>query len=104
MRIKNNSVRIEGLHYEIAVRLEAVDLLTQKLCHTQLVITSGNDGKHMIDSLHYQDRAIDIRSWYIPPWNSTAYMAGLHDVFPNVLFDIVVESDHIHIELDPQDV
>ena len=101
MRTKNSRVNISNLCAEIASRLPRLDEFTKKLCHTQLVITSGNDGEHQADSMHYRDRAIDIRSWYVLPWKRNEYMNGLCEIFPYDKFDVIDESDHYHIEYDP---
>lgn len=65
------------------------------------VITSGNDGVHRDGSFHYTGDALDFRRW-------DADRAG---VLPAVLtglryylgddYDVILESDHIHIEFDP---
>ena len=66
------------------------------------VITSVLDGKHaQAHSLHYSGNAFDIRTRNIPT-------KGMIDQIVNEIrnrltkdFDIVLESDHIHIEYQP---
>jgi hypothetical protein len=63
------------------------------------VITAGNDGKHITDSLHYSGAAIDVRTREL----SEIQVQDLCDSLRNDLdnqFDIIIESDHIHIEYD----
>lgn len=65
------------------------------------VVTALSDGKHMDKSLHYRGYAADLRSRDIPPGDvPTLILEISKQVGP--AFDIVQESDHIHIEYDPQ--
>ena len=69
---------------------------------TELVITSCNDGTHSLMSLHYSGNAIDIRIKNLPD-NITGQM--VRDEIKerlNMDFDVVLESDHIHIEYQPR--
>ena len=64
-----------------------------------MTITSGNDGLHMKGSKHYTNEAIDIR---------IRDMVNRHRTFRDIQrdlgkdYDVVLESDHIHIEYDPK--
>ncbi|MBA7610716.1 hypothetical protein ES703_17928 [subsurface metagenome] len=64
----------------------------------ELVIISTYEGDHSPSSLHYCNDAIDVR---FPRQQNK-------DLFKNLArelgkkFDVVVESDHIHIEYDPK--
>jgi len=63
-------------------------------------LTSGDDGQHMKTSLHYKGLAIDIG------------IIGLYDGGQQITakikerlgaqFDVVLESNHIHVEFDPK--
>lgn len=69
---------------------------------TELVVTSTLEGKHMEGSLHYQGLAVDIRikdvekpeEWAVAI--KTALNSQDHE------FDVLLETDHIHIEYDPK--
>lgn len=65
-------------------------------------ITSASDGTHGPTSLHYQGLALDLRTRHVPP----DALAPLHADLASALgeqFDVVLESDHLHVEFDPKD-
>ncbi len=65
------------------------------------VITSGRDSKHGDGSLHYLGHALDLRIR-----NMTAkQVVEAHIQLANRLgaqYDVVLESNHIHVEFDPK--
>jgi hypothetical protein len=66
----------------------------------ECVITSGNDGKHSAESLHYKGRALDFRTWHIHP-ESLVKMAADIRAKLGLHYDVIIEHDHLHIEHDP---
>jgi hypothetical protein len=62
-------------------------------------ITSGNDGVHMDHSLHYDGLAIDIRTNTMTDYQKNLCISYLRERLDGC-FDIILESDHIHIEYD----
>lgn len=78
-----------------------------KVFGVEMVITSANDGKHKVDSLHYLNKALDIRTKHLPD-NKTKL--ELKNFLQNKLgkdYDVILESlggiqEHIHIEYDPK--
>jgi hypothetical protein len=63
------------------------------------VITSITDGQHKPGSLHHTGRAIDLRL----PVNTAMIgpiVATLRSRLPG--YDVVPESDHVHVEYDPK--
>lgn len=64
------------------------------------VITSGVDGRHMPESLHYKGLAFDFRTRHVPQGDLAALTAHLSDALGGN-FDVVLESDHVHVEFDP---
>lgn len=64
------------------------------------VITSGTDGRHRADSLHYSGNALDLRIRHIPPEDRVALTASLASSLGEE-FDVILEADHIHVEFDP---
>lgn len=61
------------------------------------VITSTYEGNHSPASLHYIDLAYDVR---MPPPNKLHIFDILREDLDDN-FDLVLKSDHIHIEYDP---
>lgn len=98
-------VILNGPHlYPDIVRMINVARATApKLSDNTLWITSANDSKHMDGSLHYKNRAFDIRIWNVE--------GGIDEVKRWVVkmqtclnddYDVVLEKDHIHQEFDPE--
>jgi hypothetical protein len=79
-----------------------------------LTITAGCEGEagdkvHHYMSLHYPEnspsgfgRAIDIRTWDVGMEHVKEKFLEAARILLGKDFDVVVESDHIHIELDPK--
>jgi hypothetical protein len=65
-------------------------------------ITSLTDGTHGPKSLHYKGRAFDLRTKDLKP-NATPHgMAMKLRAALGGSYDVVVESDHLHIEYQPK--
>jgi hypothetical protein len=70
-----------------------------------VVVTSGNDGKHMKGSLHYKDAALDVRTGHTwePPLMTADEATMIRDDLSERLgpsYDVVLEKDHLHLEHD----
>ena len=99
MKLKNNNVRIENL---IPIMKKSLPII-EKACKEvegyeyEMTITSGNDGTHKKNSLHYINRAIDIRckDMKLPIEVTLRIKQRL-----GRNFDVIYEFDHIHIEYD----
>lgn len=92
-------VQAKGIGNEI---LEAI--LTAQAVYIeagqQFIITALMDGKHMPDSLHYKGMAVDLRTREL--FNTTPQnIVNLLKARLGYKYDVVLESDHIHIEYDP---
>lgn len=61
------------------------------------VVTSTTDGKHMIGSFHYIGYAVDLRTRHLDEHIVDEITGRLMAVLGDT-FDVVLESDHIHIE------
>jgi len=89
-------VSVEDLKPQIRRRLTTIDQVFIRVSGAEAVLTSTNGGSHMASSLHYANLAIDVRL----PADRARVLKELQDDLGNE-FDIVIESDHIHIEYDP---
>ena len=83
---------------ELAHYMILTDKLSMQLTGKEIVITSLLDGKHSDKSLHYVGRAFDMRTYIYTPEELKSLVDALRQ-YEEVL-DIVVEEDHLHIEID----
>jgi len=101
MKIKPG-VRVFGLRPEMVLALVICESIYRK--HgVEVVITAGIEGKHKRGSFHYAGAAADIRIWNLP---ETVQPVSVRNEIADALgpdFDVVLESDHIHVEFDPKD-
>lgn len=75
-----------------------------------LIITSGRDGTHKRASAHYSGRAADYRIRHIAGYpdlghNAPEIQAIVSDLGTALgrYYDVVLESNHIHVEFDPKE-
>lgn len=68
----------------------------------ELVVTSLRDGRHMQGSLHYSGNAVDLRRWDIDAKQVTSQVVAQIRSQLGSDYDVILESDHIHIEFDPK--
>lgn len=68
-----------------------------------MVITSANDGVHSKNSLHYKDRALDIRTFHLNEEQKKVVLELLKSRLGGD-YDVIFETnpEHIHIEYDPK--
>lgn len=104
MKIKQG-VDVKGIQPEILLGLEICHFVFTKR-GIPLTITSCADGKHGTNSLHYRGRAVDIR---LPsrtsdePEIDLAVLVECREALGEQ-YDIVLESDHLHLEYDPKPI
>lgn len=99
MQLKTG-VRVRGICPEIILALHIADEIYRKYFASELVVTSLVDGVHSAPrSKHYLGQAADLRIWGLEGRVESivsALKAALGDEY-----DIIAESDHIHMEFDP---
>ena len=100
MKLKDNSVKIDNLDERLKSKLENIESICKYYngMNYVMTITSGNE-KHMSNSLHYENKAIDIR---IRDMKYPELTAKLIKLTYDKELDVVVEKDHIHIEYQPK--
>lgn len=90
-------VRLLGIRPELVMAVFIVERIYDEAGWT-LIVTSVVDGQHMRNSLHYVGAAFDFN----PPQRDVAHFRAL---IANALgsdYDVVIESDHMHIEWQPE--
>lgn len=93
-------VRVVGLKPELLIAFVVADGVYASY-GLECVVTSVVDSKHSIGSKHYAGYAMDLRTHHVPADS----IKELHRKIQNGLggdYDVVLESDHIHIEYDPK--
>ena len=85
----------QDMHPKIEDALQLIEQAYKEF-NTELVVTSARDGKHMTGSLHYEGKAIDTRTWSVLN-NLVRRIKAL--LGPD--YDVVLEADHIHLEISP---
>lgn len=92
-------VDLRGLTPQMAVAYTiALDVYREKVGMV-CVITSASDGKHGPNSLHYSGKALDLRMNSLRPEQIHPVYVALKTALGEQ-FDVVLESDHIHVEWD----
>ena len=92
-------VKLLGVRPELIVGLMACQSIYQR--HgIDFVITSVRDGKHSHNSLHYSGQAADLRTRQMSKGTAKQIVAEISTAVGNQ-FDVILESNHIHIEFQP---
>lgn len=98
------TVKLDGCCFEIgyaaAVAEEAINKATAG--RVACVITSAHDSQHHDGSLHYVGRAIDVRTREMAETQRNEVVGACKLKLGPLGFDVVLESDHLHIEYDPK--
>jgi hypothetical protein len=67
----------------------------------QLTVTSGLDSTHSAESLHYEGLAEDYRTRDVAPSQLSGMVSEARAILGRD-YDVVLESDHLHVEYDPK--
>ena len=93
MRFKEGVIW-ENMHPQVINNMAGVEAVHQKM-GVEAIVTSGRDGKHKTGSLHYEGKAFDLRTYHV-----IEKLAANLRLYLGKEWDVIVEKDHIHIELD----
>jgi hypothetical protein len=92
--------RVTGLRPEMLLAVVAAHAALEEF-KCDCVITAGVDGKHKPGSLHYAGSAVDLRTRDLSADNLQKFVARLRECLSND-FDVVLETDHVHVEFQPK--
>ena len=98
-------VRINGAHFapEMVRILDVARRTAPKMERDAVWVTSANDSRHSDNSLHYKNKAFDLRVINIVGdihHKAILWVERMQlELGPN--FDVVYGKNHIHIEYDP---
>ena len=111
-----DGVKINGAHFdpEMVKILNVARETAPPTTDRAVWITSANDSKHKAGSLHYKNRAFDIRTFNIigndtstdascgtRAEEATMWRQRMADQLGHD-YDVLMEGDHIHAEYDPK--
>jgi len=91
-------VKVAGIRPEI---LAAYPVIEAAYGSKTAVITSACDGKHSRGSFHYLGLAIDLRTRHLEEGGAEQIVKLMVEWLTDE-YDVVLESDHIHLEFQPK--
>ena len=100
MFLLKEGVDVSGIRPEIIVAIMAA-FAAYANENKECVITSVRDGRHLETSLHYAGQAVDLRTRHLTSEEKANIYKRLREALTRD-YDIIMESDHIHIEYQPR--
>ena len=100
MKLKSNKVNPKDLTPQTLLAMIIADPIYKKYGR-EFVATSLNDSVHRDGSKHYTGNGVDGRTYYFTEDQKKQVVAELKTQL-GLYYDIILESDHIHIEYDPK--
>jgi hypothetical protein len=106
LRLKGDTVSLVGIAPQLLLAVSVAEGVFAKHGVEEIVITSVNDSAHSSTSLHYDGKALDLRTHGIAPDTQD----DIANEIKNRLgqdFDVLAEqpgsdNEHIHIEWQPR--
>lgn len=99
--------RINGIQASLVAGLMMLQGLASNMEIPELVITAGSNGKHGERSLHYEGKALDIRSKALTAQQKRQLLVMMNgnagEVYDFILEDEGLPNEHFHLEVDPDD-
>ena len=98
-----HAVKLDNLSPQIVLAIVVAAGLIRRYSIEPCVVTSVNDSRHRIGSLHYQGRAVDLRTRHLNRSEAESFADEVRDCLgPD--FDVILEWNppHLHIEYDPK--
>ncbi len=101
MRIQiKKGVRIRAMQPPVVLAIQIAAGVYQEFNQDTLVVTSLCEGHHKRGSAHYSGRAFDLRIWGLDDNLDRVVKKLANDLGDE--FDVILESDHVHVEYDPK--
>lgn len=100
MQLKKGA-SVKGLKPEILLALVIAEHIYWDVSGHELVVTEVTGGKHMSNSLHYSGLAADLRTHDLTSAEESQIFKRLAAALGSE-FDVVLESDHLHVEYQPE--
>ncbi len=95
-----NGVPLQGLQPDMLYCLDECNAVFKSFGY-DCIVTSTTDGKHMVGSKHYIGYAGDLRRRHVKDGDIELIDEKLKTELGND-YDVVLESDHWHVEYDPK--
>lgn len=93
-----NTVDLHGIQPETIIAVIVSNDVYARLGH-ECVVTSCLDSQHRSGTLHKHGFAVDLRTKHIPTEKQSALASEIATRL-GPQFDVILESDHLHIEFD----
>jgi len=93
-------VKANGMKPEILFAIMVADQIYSE-CGAECVITEITGGKHGHQSLHYVGYAVDLRTRHLTGEQAASIVSDLKSALTDE-YDVILESNHIHIEFQPK--
>ena len=100
MKLKSDNVSLQNLAPQLVLALWMANEVYDEH-NTEMVITSVNDSRHSTTSLHYAGCAVDLRTRTLPEGTAGDVARAIKAKLTKD-FDVILESDHIHLEYQPR--
>lgn len=101
MRIQiKKGVRIRAMQPPVVLAISIAAGVYEYFSQESMTVTSLCEGHHKRGSAHYSGRAFDLRIWGLENDIENIVKSLKHDLGDE--FDVILESDHIHVEYDPK--
>jgi hypothetical protein len=103
MRFKTG-VKLLGIQPEMVAALPAISAAFRTFGREAVVTSAAEpEARHRRGSLHYSGLAIDLRIRHLSPEDAPRVADELRAALTQE-FDVILESDHIHLEYQPKGV
>lgn len=102
MKIKQN-VKLSGASFQIGYACAIAEAVLSTIAPSvPFVVTSAKDGVHGLGSLHGTGHAVDVRTRELTRPQRETFSSRVRAALDPHGFDVVLESDHLHVEFDPK--